>query len=519
MNNTYTPLQYFSSEDNNILAIINNSAKCELLLSDIRELSTAPLFYYENETRQKKVVNNTTSLQYRDNVISSFIFYLKYDTHFPVPFIFKDKYVKPPKYDSMLPFDKKIEILESEKSNYDIHALDNILKIINSKNKFSGDSIINSDYVYDEIVHFRKFINLKLENVVIEKVFSGSVTDVIYQFSNLDLDNFKIYIGNVNASMKERVLQDVTDSLNLNRNEFNIWTDNLAGMTNTAAWSLFNENNMTHKNTILNFVKNSIVKMCKVYPSLIRNNVTEHLEIKKRWGLSDKHLLDLSTFKDKNLFKYLNKFDSVDDKILFSGDINELDDIILLLNNLPHSIKFDNYVFETLLTYCWLSVFIVYIHSTNDLSNPNYTGGDKNFYKKRMVQLLTAFLEMETTNKKFLDISLSEIKHNSFKYKQVEKKIITDKLKELNSDGRKLMSQMKKIGLGIWREGKIGLVKYDPKAYDKNGIQNSETEIIDEDTIGPDDNPFSEVLNDIEETGYDFGDGDGNTDNDNNFEE
>ena len=292
-------------------------------------------------------------------------------------------------------------------------------------------------------------------------------------------------------------------------------------MTEISSWNIFKENNIIHRNTILNFVKNAITKMCKVYPSFIINNITEHLEIKKRWGLSDKHLLDLSNFKDKNLFKYLNKFNSTDDKILFSGNLNELDEIILLINNLPHSKTFDTYVYESLLTYTWFSVFRVFIHSTNELNNTNYVDGDKNFYKRRMVLLLTTFLEMETNNKKYLDISLTQIQNNSFKYRQIEKKMITDTLKELNSDGRKLMSQMKKIGLGIWREGKIGLVKYDPKAYDRNGVQKDSTESETE-TENIDDSEFQDEEhnefeqqhgNDSDEIGYDFGDGDGNSDN------
>lgn len=515
-NTSSTPLQYFNNEDNGISTIINNSAKCELILSDIRELSTASLFFYENETRQKLRIDNTFSLQFRDNVISAFIFYLKYDTHLPVPFIFKEKYVKPSKYNSMMTFQQKIDILESEKSNYDIHALDNLLKIAFSKNKFNASSIINTDYVYHENDSFKQFIDSKINNVVVEDIIQGTVTDVVYQFSILTVDDFKIYIGNVNANMKEKISQDVIDSLNYNKNDFDTWTANLNGMTNNSSWKIFNENSEVHKNTIFNFVKNSIFKMCKVYPSIICNNVTEHLDIKKRWGLSEKHLIDLSNFKEKNLFKYLNKFNSTDDKIIFSGNLDELDDVIHLLNNLPHSKHFDDYILNTLLTYSWLSVFRIFIRSTSELVNPEFNNGDKDFYKKRMVQLLTSFLEIETNNKQHLDIPLTQIQHNSFKYKQIEKKIITDTLKELNSDGRKLMSQMKKIGLGIWREGKIGLVKYDPKAYDRNGVRNGESEIEVTDEL---DNEVNEVHNEIDdeinhETGYDYGDGDGNNDND-----
>ena len=81
--------------------------------------------------------------------------------------------------------------------------------------------------------------------------------------------------------------------------------------------------------------------------------------------------------------------------------------------------------------------------------------------------------------------------------------MITDTLKELNSDGRQLMSQMNKIGLGIWRGGEIDLVKYDPKAYDRNGIQS--TNIVDYN---------DSECGDIDENGYDSGDCDGNKNDD-----
>lgn len=40
----------------------------------------APLFFYEINTRNKRLTEQTLSLQYRDNVIEAFIHYLKYDT-------------------------------------------------------------------------------------------------------------------------------------------------------------------------------------------------------------------------------------------------------------------------------------------------------------------------------------------------------------------------------------------------------------------------------------------------------
>ena len=508
-------LHYFIKEDNDILSYIDNSEKCELILSDIRNLSTAPLFFYEKNTKYKPIRNQSFSLQYRDNVIEAFIYYLKYDTNHPIPSIFNKNYVKPEKYSSKMTLDQKIEILEADKSNYDINALDNLLRTVNSKKMSNVTHIVNNESIYDEIDNFKKFVSLKLENVIVENIVKGSVTDVLHNFSTTNINDFKMYIVNVNETIMEKILQDVADLLNYNEHEFVLWAENLKNMTLLSSWNIYKENKTLHINTILNFVKNVIYKMCKVYPSIINNNIIAHPEIEKRWGLSAKHLNDLNNFKTKNLFKFLNKHHTDnDDKQIFSGDLKENEDIIELCNNIPHANKDDTYICEKLLTYSWLSVFRVFIDSTTNMNiNNDFVDGDKNFFKKRMIQILTTFIEMESNNKKHIDMSMAQIENSSFKYRQLEKKMITDTLKELNSDGRKLMSQMKKIGLGIWREGKIGLVKYDPKAYDKNGIQSTDTGIMEEqDDEGVETTGQSDDTD--EQNGYDSGDGDGNDDND-----
>jgi hypothetical protein len=115
---------------------------------------------------------------------------------------------------------------------------------------------------------------------------------------------------------------------------------------------------------------------------------------------------------------------------------------------------------------------------------------------------------------------LKQVAEKSFQSKQTEKKKFTDLLRVMNSDGRKLMSQMRNIGLGIWREGKIGLVKYDANAYDRNSSQytgDEDPEIEAEAETEAETNEYQDV-DDEEQSGYDNGDGDGNDDNDNDFD-
>ena len=412
-------LHYFIQEDKDILNFIDNSQRCELILSDIRQLSMASFFFYENDTSINKLNDQQFSLQYRDNVIQAFIHYLKYDSLHSVPSIFKNKYIKPLKYKANMSLDQKIEILESDKSNYNINALDNLLKVVYSKNMFN---ISANDSVYDESSKFTMFLNLKLNDIDVGKIVHGTVIDVLHNISTTNINDFKLYIATVNEKMHEKILQDVSYLGSYNKKEFVKLSDDLKNMTFMPSWNIYREDKTLHMNTILNFVKNVIFKMCKIYPSFIINNVTEHMEIKNRWGLSEKHLDDLSNFKNKNMFKFLNKFHSDDDKYIFSGDLTELDDIIQLNDNISHSKTTDKYICESLLTYSWLSVFRVFIDSASNLDNDIYFQADKNFYKNRMIQLLTTFLEMETSNKSHLDISFLQVQDNSFKHRLVEKK-------------------------------------------------------------------------------------------------
>lgn len=307
--------------------------------------------------------------------------------------------------------DQKIEILDSDKSNYNINALDNLLKVVYSKNMFDSST---NDSVYDEFRKFTTFLQTKLNDIDVTKIIHGTVIDILYNISSTNNDDCKLYIDIVNETMHEKILQDVIQLVSYNPKEFNKLSDDLKNMTFMPSWNIYKEDKTLHIKTIVNFVKNVIFKMCKVYPSYIIHNVTEHMEIKKRWGLSEKHLTDLSNFKNKNLFKFLNKFHCDDDKYMFSGDLTELDDIIQLSYNILHSKTADKHICESLLTYSWLSVFRVFIESASNLDNDIYFHADKNFYKKRMIQLLTTFLEMETNNKSHLDISFIQVQHSLF---------------------------------------------------------------------------------------------------------
>lgn len=137
------------------------------------------------------------------------------------------------------------------------------------------------------------------------------------------------------------------------------------------------------------------------------------------------------------------------------------------------------------------------------------------------------FLELETNNKNFVDLSNLQITKQTFKFRQIEKKNITDMFKDLTGDGRNLLTEMRKRNLGVWQENKVGLVKYNKTAYDKNKIQTeldseeSDQEDNDEEQDHDDIPPVQDHLSpgqDADENGYDEGNDGNNNDDDDNDE-
>ena len=502
-------LDYFIAENQILSTYIEQSKKIELVLLDYKYLSMAPLFYYDQDTRRQNKVNTLRVHAYKDNNFEAIIFYLRFDKNEPIPNKFsKLSFIKPDGYKPEMKLSDKIALLET-KPIFSTKGLDSILKIVFEKNTKTSAEICDDTKIpsLSDIEEFQNYINLKVEGDEKE---------------GLNYEIFKILYNNedtitniiqINSIMVEPILQFIYDNNSWGRKEAVNWKLNLINMSKWSSWNIYNEHDLSYKNTIVQFLKNIVFKISNTYPSMINNNIRETVPVSNRWQLSATHKKDIVTFEKKNLFDFLNQFNKNDDKMLLNLDTSELQEIIEFMNKIP--IELD--ISEELFKYCWYSVFRIYINACISKTETGMEIDEKEFLKRKMSLYLSMFLQLETGNKKFIDLSNLEINKQTFKFRQIEKKQITDMFKNLTSDGRNSMTEMRKLNLGIWQENKIGLVKYNPKAYDKNNIQTDldpiDEEENDEDDIAADEDDMGE-----NEDGYDEGDGDGNAndDDDNN---
>jgi hypothetical protein len=122
-------------------------------------------------------------------------------------------------------------------------------------------------------------------------------------------------------------------------------------------------------------------------------------------------------------------------------------------------------------------------------------------------------MEVEAYNKEMVDKPPQTYANETALVRAREKKRFTDVFKHLDKEGRKLMSEMKQYGLGMWSEGKRGLFKYDPRAYDQERRADDADAFADESDI------LAEAVEDADEAeaedqdpGYDRDDGDDGND-------
>jgi hypothetical protein len=151
--------------------------------------------------------------------------------------------------------------------------------------------------------------------------------------------------------------------------------------------------------------------------------------------------------------------------------------------------------------------------------------GNSKELKTRVAELLLTFLEIENKNKSEIDASYQSLDKQLRRSRQKEKKLITDFLKNLDPDERRVEDNKKALKLGRWNVGmQKGLVKYDKATYERERAEminqlNGEIADIDDNQVakGADDLErdaeadidefYEKEANDIGELDEEYGDG------------
>lgn len=275
--------------------------------------------------------------------------------------------------------------------------------------------------------------------------------------------------------------------------------------------------------TVSQFIKTSVESLTKIYPNMIMHNASYN-KVNKHWDVSGFHSSDITKILTAYLNE-LNQFKGDETLYRFLQEVQKKTlDIHLLLQHIPMETPiekdgntyfelFDKKTLYYLHVYCWYSVFYEYMNMASDTdllnidiqeqkrarrvqnienSNPsdNLTtifsttleeveegqselyeveirAGEKEDLQKRVCSLMIACLHIDQQNKKTLDKSYSEIAKRVRRSKEEEKKAITDYLKNMQKDERKVEDLLKQLHQGRWNAGiQKGVFIYDKTTYD-----------------------------------------------------
>ena len=387
---TQTALHYFIEEDPNIINYINNSKKMSVLVSNTKDLTTAPTFFHNKDT---SIIRPPLSNDhFEDNIYSSFIRYCKFDRDVPIPNYLKKVCINkpPPEYESKKSLKEKIQYLKNNGKTYDEAHLEQLMQIINQINKVE---VIHPQEYSQITILIDLLQHLEFRSCdVVEEPLRKLLTNVLAKYNpgvmvmedNEEIERLKNYLAKCNQKMFDEITNFLKKYSNLRPREF----EKLEGfLANVNIWNIDQDQKTSGLYyeeglyTITHFMKTSVFNMSKVFPEIILNNKDlNEVYVPKHWGLSKQHESIISKFV-KEYYEEINKFKQ--DTIIFKL-LQELQtrliDINIFMQHLPiltpiHKndnafyLLFDKKTIYLLMSYCFYSTLYEFIQlsDNNDL--------------------------------------------------------------------------------------------------------------------------------------------------------
>jgi hypothetical protein len=512
-----TPIDYFIAENDNIQVYLHNVSKLMLLLNDVKAISKAAIYYHSDSTGIKYPSIPLGHLE--ENIYAAFIHYCNFDRNLPVP-----EYCqavcnnKPANYNTSWTIQEKVEFLKKNGKRYNVENLHELMRIVNRNNMIQVDIPIP----FTQVNAFKEMIeSLDItESTVIEEPMRKHLMKVIRKFDpavmvneeSVELDNLKNYLYETNNKLYVRIMDffhRYGNLSNANYTKIDKW------LTTISEWKT------DELHTSSQFFLNIIETVSKIYPNMIINNAKLQNTEKwtGRWGFSVFDVMEIETFRNK-YYEKIQKFKQDPVLTQLMKDVSQrLNDLHMFVQHIPVTTPiqkgsetffslFDKNALDLLFTYCLYSALYEYIVSSEDpellradvekfkrdrrttiaerkmdvnnihaefdslpeeyeetetdLQEMQIITGTSEELKQRVCQFLLSMLDIEEKNKIVINSPYSGIMKNVQRYKVKEKATITDYLRDLTIEERKIENSMKEKKIGKWNVGmQKGLIHYD----------------------------------------------------------
>jgi hypothetical protein len=273
---------------------------------------------------------------------------------------------------------------------------------------------------------------------------------------------------------------------------------------------------------VIQYIRNSVFMITKTVPAIIANERhekrTEYLQFSaKHWDLSLKHFYVIQAHVNK-YFEKIHSYVKDDLVCRFFKDINmKMVDLNLFLSYIPaftsfinedklYYLLFDKEALYLLHAYCYYSVLYELVTGSDtdeylkldmeEVKNKrknmkasdeqegegdeddyedlgeypeevDISSGNRMDFRQRVCDLLIIMIEMDMLNKKTVDKPYEDLSDKAYNESKREKATITDYLKNMTIEERRVENILKNYKMGRWNLGEQkGVYEYDKSLYD-----------------------------------------------------
>jgi hypothetical protein len=249
-------------------------------------------------------------------------------------------------------------------------------------------------------------------------------------------------------------------------------------------------------------IKNMITDVCLIFPGMVIKNVNyENKHIPSHWKLSKRHNKEVKDIIFDEVKIMRNVYNKDELNSLLNKIIVESKDLLLIIKNIPFYSDIGekksvyNYEFYKRISKYFLLIalnnYISFIEKQDKIPSLKESKIDQSIFRKEnktlkinTSQMILNMLTIFKKRKKILNVSKEKINKSVMKSKVKEKFKITNNLKNLSDEQRKIEDLMKNLKLGRWRMGQTrALFEYDENQYDKEREEMDKT-IMEELAVG-----------------------------------
>lgn len=396
---TVHAMDYFSSENETILPHIKMVEGWVAVLSNVRELSRASILFHPLKTGIQRM--DLPAEHYEENIYVAFIHYCNLDRDVPIPEDMRGLLnEKPTDYNVRLPIADKIELMKSQGKRFTLQHLSDLMEIVNQRNIV--DITMSKQIKGSRISGLTEFLDYMdgQHTPLCEKPLCRLMRDVIktYNPKTMVLEDSEETrrLNNYLTKANEEMLTAIADFFQtygkLNARTYAALTTTLSKV---HIWDIEadlgrgpGQEDVKHTMfTVIQYLRNSVEAMSKIYPELICNNHSPVDDVNTKWGFSKNHSTDLGQVI-KRFYEPLQKFRRdtsiiglLKDVQIRLGDLNQFLDLIPSFAPIIRNVQtgdgdeekeaafyslFSRRTLYMLHSYAWYSVLYEFILKTDD---------------------------------------------------------------------------------------------------------------------------------------------------------